>query len=377
MEKKWLHLFQISAGLMPYGLVVSFIVPFYFIVSAPSSEQITIGIILLLLFFAINLGSYRAKERMLVVWAVVQMVTSAVITLTYGYVYLSLPVAFYLGSVRSKAPFWILYSLHVAVTVLVINYGFHERTLFFTLQFPFVILCLVGVVLIPINRYSQLKRGQLQNQLADANQRIADLIKQEERERISRDLHDTLGQKLSLIGLKSELASKLIEKRPEQARSEMLDIHHTARTALKEVRELVSKMRGTKVAEEIGRVEQMLHAARIRFTFEGDAELPNVTPYVQNVLSMCIKETVNNVVNHSGADACAVRIEQSATDTVITIQDNGVGIAEGRKEGNGINGMRERLDFVNGSLDIRSDGGTLVVLTVPNVIKQQERGKDA
>lgn len=376
MEKRWLYIFQLSSGLVPYVLVVSFIVPFYFVVSAPSSEQITIGIILLLLFFAINMGSYRAKTGMRIVFAIVQIATSIIITLVYGYIYLALPVAFYIGNIRSKLPFGILYSMHAATTFLTINDGFRSKEVFFMIQFPFVILCLIGVVLIPFNQYSQQKRGQLQDQLADANKRIADLIKQEERERISRDLHDTLGQKLSLIGLKSELASKLIEKRPEQAKNEMIDIHHTARTALKEVRELVSKMRGTKLEEELVRVKQILSAAHIRFTYTGNPALPNVTPYVHNVLSMCIKEAVNNVVNHSNADECAVLIEQSATDTIITIRDNGKGIPEGQKEGNGITGMRERMDFVNGSLEILSDNGTRIVLTVPNVIKQLEREKD-
>lgn len=376
MEKRWHYIFQLSSGLVPYVLVVSFLVPFYFVVTAPTSEQITIGIILLLLFFAINLGSYRAKDGMRIVFTIVQMATSVVITLVYGYVYLALPVAFYIGNIRSKIPFGIFYSMHAAITFLAINYGFHTREVFFMIQFPFVILCLIGVVLIPFNQYSQQRRGQLQNQLADANKRIADLIKQEERERISRDLHDTLGQKLSLIGLKSELASKLIEKRPEQAKKELFDIHHTARTALKEVRELVSKMRGTKVEEELVRVKQILTAAHIRFACKGDSALPNVTPYVHNVLSMCIKESVNNVVNHSNADECVVNIEQTPTDTIITIRDNGEGIPGGRKEGNGITGMRERLDFVNGSLKIHSDNGTRVVLTVPNVIKQLEREKD-
>ncbi|MEF3302063.1 sensor histidine kinase [Paenibacillus sp. GYB003] len=376
MEKRKHYIIQLASGLLPYILVVSFIVPFYFVVTAPTSEQITIGIVLLLLFFAINLGSYRAKDRIRIVLTVVQIATSAVITLVYGYVYLALPVAFYIGNIRGKLPFGILYSLHAVITFLAINYGFHTRAVFFILQFPFMILCLIGVVLIPFNQYSQQKRGQLQDQLADAHKRIADLIKQEERERISRDLHDTLGQKLSLIGLKSELASKLIEKRPEQAKSEMNDIHHTARTALKEVRELVANMRGTKVEEELVRVKQICSAAHIRFTFTGDPVLPNVSPYVHNVLGMCIREAVNNVVNHSGADECSVLIEQSDTDTVITIRDNGQGIPDGRKEGNGIKGMRERMEFVNGNLEIRSENGTRVVLTVPNVIKQLEREKD-
>ena len=93
-------------------------------------------------------------------------------------------------------------------------------------------------------------------------------MKQEERQRIARDLHDTLGQKLSLIGLKSDLASKLVYKDPEKARKELKDVHRSARMALNEVRKMVSKMRGIRLKEEIIRVKQILKAAEIEFVCE-------------------------------------------------------------------------------------------------------------
>ena len=69
--------------------------------------------------------------------------------------------------------------------------------------------------MLPFNTYNRKKREQLEEQLEDANKKISELIKVEERQRIARDLHDTLGQKLSLIGLKSDLASKLVLINPE------------------------------------------------------------------------------------------------------------------------------------------------------------------
>lgn len=111
-------------------------------------------------------------------------------------------------------------------------------------QLPFVLISLIGVILLPVTTYNRNKREKLEVQLEDANKRISELVKLEERQRIARDLHDTLGQKLSLIGLKSDLANKLISKNPAQAQLELKDVRQTARSALKEVREMVTQMRG-------------------------------------------------------------------------------------------------------------------------------------
>jgi two-component system sensor histidine kinase DesK len=226
-----------------------------------------------------------------------------------------------------------------------------------------------------MSTYNKNKEDRLQGQLEDANKRISELVKLEERQRIARDLHDTLGQKLSLIGLKSELAGKLINKNPRQAAIEISDVHQTARTALKEVRELVTQMRGTKLEDELHRIKQILMAAQIDFELTGDPKLMNTSLIDESVISMCVKEAVTNVVKHSQADTCAMIIQPEKNEIVVTIRDNGIGLidAAGCLRGNGIRGMKERLEFVNGSLDIVSDQGTTVVMKVPNSYKRQER----
>ena len=132
--------------------------------------------------------------------------------------------------------FLTLYIIHLVLTTILINYHVVLQSPLFLKQLPFIIIIWISVILLPFNLYNRKKQDQLEEQLEDANNKISDLVKQEERQRIARDLHDTLGQKLSLIGLKSDLARKLIYKDPEQARSELKDVQQTARTALNEVR---------------------------------------------------------------------------------------------------------------------------------------------
>ena len=87
-----------------------------------------------------------------------------------------------------------------------------------------MLVSVVGVILLPVTNYNRNKNDQSQGQLEDANKRISELVKLEERQRIARDLHDTLGQKLSLIGLKSDLAGKLMTQDTERAQAEINDV---------------------------------------------------------------------------------------------------------------------------------------------------------
>ncbi len=300
------------------------------------------------------------------------MAISIIMTLFYGYVYFALFLAFFIGNVQSKIGFFTLYIVHLLTTIIAVSLSFFTQNELFFAQFPFIIISIIGVILLPFNTYNRNKREKLEGQLEDANKRISQLMVIEERQRIARDLHDTLGQKLSLIGLKSDLARKLIEKNPDSAKAELSDINQTARTALKEVREMVSDMRGAKLEEEMIHIQQILKAAEMEFQFDGNAQLKSTPLLVENVVSMCLKETVTNVVKHSQAKLCKVSIKESPDELRIIVQDDGVGFS-GTSLGNGLRGIRERLEFVNGSLEISQANGTIVVIKVPNAIKQKAK----
>lgn len=263
-----------------------------------------------------------------------------------------------------------MYVVHLVTTIISVSIGFFTQSDLFVSQFPFILIGVIGVILLPLNSYVRNKQENLENQLEDANKQISRLVVMQERQRIARDLHDTLGQKLSLIGLKSDLASKLIEKDPVRAKTELLDINHTARIALKEVRELVSNMQSGKLEDELIRVQQILKAADIDFRVKGNPVLKDTPLLVENVLSMCLKEAITNVVKHSNATFCHVLIKQTQNDLFLQVQDNGIGFDPDRQfsEGHGLRGMRERLEFVNGELEISEVDGTTINVHIPHVI---------
>lgn len=309
-------------------------------------------------------------------WLSFEMAINIILTLLFGYVYLSIFTAFFIGNIRNPVGFFIMYGLHIAFTVGAIVAGFFIDITLFLPQIHFILISVIGTVLLPFNLYNRNKREKLEGQLEHAEERISELIILEERERISRDLHDTLGQKLSLIGLKSDLAGKLVSRDPRAAEKELQDIRQTASTALKEVRELVADMRATKLEDELIRIKQMLKAAEMDLTVEGEPSFNQIPVIVENVLSMCLKEAVTNVVKHSYGTSCHVSFDQLPTEFVINVEDNGIGITRGGETlpGNGLKGMRERLEFVNGSLRVEGGNGTKLSIRVPAVIKHIVEG---
>lgn len=335
--------------------------------------NIAIGILMVFLFLLCYRFSFKSQSGLVYMWLSFEMAINIGLTLLFGYVYLALFTAFFIGNIRRPVGFFIMYGIHIALTIGAIVAGFFIEINLFLPQFHFLILTLIGVVLLPFNLYNRNKQEKLEGQLEYAQERISELTVVAERQRIARDLHDTLGQKLSLIGLKSDLVGKLITRDPERAVRELQDIRQTASIALNEVRELVSNMRTVRLTEEMSRVEQVLRAAEVNLTVKGSSVYHEIPPIIENVLSMCLKEAVTNVVKHSFATCCTITFHPVLEVYAITVSDDGIGLLEGADAlpGNGLNGMRERLDFVNGKLHIQqvASGGTALTFEVPSVLK--------
>lgn len=374
MYKKYFSFLK-SSGISPYIWSVFSILPFYFIFQSSSTIEVIIGIILTILFFISYRFAFLSKKWPVYLWTSILIAISTTMAILFQFVYFAFYIAYYNGNIRNRIAFMTLYIIHLVFTTISINYNLVLRDELFIRQLPFIIILWISVILLPFNLYNKKKQEQLEEQLEDANKRIAELVKQEERQRIARDLHDTLGQKLSLIGLKSDLARRLVYKDPEQSRSEMKDVQQTARTALNEVRKMVSQMRGIRLKEEIVRIKQILNAAEITYIIEDEVKLVNVSIFLENILSMCLKEAVTNVVKHSKATTCEILIVQSENEVCITLIDNGIGIAEDYdlSKGNGLPGIKERLEFVNGSLEIIRNNGTTIIMKVPSVVKQTDK----
>jgi two-component system sensor histidine kinase DesK len=171
----------------------------------------------------------------------------------------------------------------------------------------------------------------------------ARLALDDERNRFARDLHDILGHSLTVITVKAELAGKLLDVDLDRARAEVADLERLSRDALADVRRAVEGYRELTLPGELARARMALRAAEI------EADLPNSTDDVpsglREVFAWTVREGVTNVIRHSGAQRCVVRL---APDSV-EVADDGRGPASS-VPGNGLVGLRERAGAVGASV---------------------------
>ncbi|QNP42172.1 sensor histidine kinase [Lysobacter terrestris] len=228
--------------------------------------------------------------------------------------------------------------------------------------FVFLITVIVAVAAFFGNHHfleSQRKRAQLQLS-HDEVRRLAALA---ERERIGRDLHDLLGHTLSLVALKSELAGKLVERDPQAARRELAEVTRVARDALSQVRSAVTGIRAAGVASELASARLLLESDGITFRYElAPVASP---PAVETVLAMTLREAVTNIQRHARARNARAQLCTEGECAVLRIEDDGHGGAIA--PGNGLSGMRERIEALGGRLRVESTPGrgTCIQAQVP------------
>lgn len=195
-----------------------------------------------------------------------------------------------------------------------------------------------------------------------------------ERERIARDLHDVLGHTLSVIVLKSELAGRLLRRELDQgapdggtverAAAEIADVETTARTALAEVREAIGGYRARGLPAEIEAARRTLVSAGVVLHTEGDLRPAALPAAQETVLSLALREAVTNIVRHAGATECRLRLLCEDGHYRLSVEDNGRA-ASPLREGNGLRGMRERVETLGGRLLLHKGPGTQLTIELP------------
>jgi two-component system sensor histidine kinase DesK len=224
----------------------------------------------------------------------------------------------------------------------------------------------------------------LMHELAQARGTVAKLAANEERLRLARDMHDLTGQSLSMITLKSELAAKRLTRLPSSAErdavlTELGDIGRVSRQTLHDIREAVSGYRRPTLAIEVITARNALEAAGIGLDDDAELTLRSGTfdPDAEAVLAWCLREAVTNVIRHSGARHCWIRLGTRPGELSLEVTDDGRGLAgqdPASSSGSGLRGVSERLSAVGGSLSfgrVQAGHGFRLTATVPAHVRPE------
>jgi two-component system, NarL family, sensor histidine kinase DesK len=241
----------------------------------------------------------------------------------------------------------------------------------------------LSVTIIGLTVFSAIAVRRTNRQLVAARHELARLAVADERARIARDMHDTLGHNLSVIALKSELAGRLVDDDPERAKAEIAEVQQVARESLSAVRETIGGFRQPTLATELAGARRVLAAAGIDGRVEPAPD--GIPPTADAVLGWAVREGVTNVVRHGQAASARVSVELTGGSAAVDIWNDrpksGGGSDDGRDQddgeasrapgvgggGSGLAGLRERVAAVGGVVEAGpvAGGGFRLRVSVP------------
>ncbi|MFH8385504.1 sensor histidine kinase [Kitasatospora sp. NPDC018058] len=234
---------------------------------------------------------------------------------------------------------------------------------------------LLGLGVVRIVEQSDERARRLASELESAQRRLAEAHRlqgaTEERERLAREIHDTLAQGFASIIVLAEAARSSLDTDPGRSARQLLSIENTARENFVEARVLVGSAPQSGLAP--GSVARTLRRTLDRFTEDTGltvtADLPDVEcdQPTRIALLRCTQESLANVRKHAAASAVEIVLTSSPYGVELEITDDGRGFVVEDSHGFGLNGMRNRLAELGGELTVTSSlgDGTRVLAAIP------------
>jgi two-component system sensor histidine kinase DesK len=338
--------FDSTASLMASVWLVVLVFPaFLLVMSDASMFRKVAGVILLVLFSAVygvgfglveSFPKQMTMKQRFVFWFCVLVAVTVPTVLTIG-VWAVFLVPFYVAMVSFTLP--MIYSLPAVIVLMLGSTG-----LVYLAEPDATAPVMGATVASPIMIYLV----ALATRRSEEKSRLShELSLSRERESIAVDVHDLLGHSLTVVTLKSEVASRQVDADPQAAKDELEQIARISRTALAEVRSTVTRMRSPDLDGEIAAARRALDTAGIDATLPSDAAIAGTN---SRLFSWVIREGVTNVVRHSRAAHCEVAMSGDR----VQVTDDGVGCPETSETGSGLAGLRRRVEDAGGTLTVTS-----------------------
>ena len=230
----------------------------------------------------------------------------------------------------------------------------------------------------------RLMRGQREqrNALKEANRKLThhaatleQLAITRERNRLARELHDTLAHTLSAVAVQLEAVNALWGSKPEQALTRLQKSIEVTRSGLTETRRVLQDLRASPL-EDLGLALAIRNLAEstasrggLKLDLHIAERLGGVSPDIEQAVYRIAQEALTNVVNHANAGNLTVQLGRFDSHLVLTVSDDGMGFdltTQGSLKQFGIQGIRERAEMIGGALEVESQPGqgTIVMLSI-------------
>lgn len=256
--------------------------------------------------------------------------------------------------------------MHLMAQTLVFGLG-----IFFVLQ-------LVNKLL--VERQIKQELALAHEQLQDYSQKIEDLAAVQERNRIARDIHDSLGHALTSLNIQLQTAVKLWQKNPAKAHPFLAQAQKLGAIAMKEVRQSVGTLRADRVDElplkqKIWALIDNVRSGTGLTIRSKIADCPQLSPQIENTIYRIVQEALTNIAKYAQATEVEIKLKVIEAKVYLSVRDNGKGFELNQsRTGYGLQGMQERINAVEGGLQIQTapGAGCRILVEIPVITLHNE-----
>lgn len=277
------------------------------------------------------------------------------------YYYLSniLVYCFEVSNFRSPFLWTAFLSQLILLGALLFNRYMGENDWLFVL-----IICLF----IAIMTFSMVRNRMMEELKADhakQNAQINLLLAENERHRIGRDLHDSLGHTFAMLSVKADLADQFLALgQVEKAQEQVQEIQAISQESMHQVREIVENLKQRTLARELETVQQMLEVAQVKVEIQNELDTASISPILESALAMVSLELATNMIKHAKATEAHLSYHSTETGVEMVAEDDGIGFA--KVSDKDLHSIRERLELLGGELVIsHRKNPTRIELTIP------------
>ena len=336
--------------------------------------------LLTLLWTALFVGAYytiltekKPFYQALSWWGMLVYIFYTPIWLNVGFVwyifYLSNLLVYHYNDISLKSwRFWTFLAVQPALLVGV--YMQHQLStgylIFFSTTFLFSDFLTLGLHRIQVAE-------QLKEEKSKQNAQLNLFLAENERNRIGRDLHDSLGHTFAMLSVKTELAQQFLQmKAYEQAEKEMEEVRRISKQAMDDVRRIVDNLKTRTLDEELNTIRTMLEMSDIDLELHNQLNVASIPTEMQFTISMILLELATNIIKHAEAKKSKIDLHSHHQDLILDVEDDGRGFK--RVTGQELHSVRERLEGLDGRVEvISSQKPTIIRVCLPYRVKGDER----